>query len=65
LGGGGNGAANAAYNIAETLGGSSIAGPGGIASTNGTRGGGGGGGDGLATSGTGGAGYVRIVTYCA
>ncbi len=64
LGGGGNGAASAAFDRAETRGGSSVAGPGGIDSSNGTRGGGGGGGDSVATSGTGGAGYVRVVTYC-
>lgn len=48
-----------------TLGGSSFAGPGGIIAGAGTRGGGGGGGNGTATFGAGGAGYVRIVTYCA
>lgn len=65
IGGGNNGAASSAFDLAETRGGSSQAGPGGIASSNGTRGGGGGGGDSVATSGTGGAGYVRVVTYCA
>jgi hypothetical protein len=50
---------------AITRGGSSFAGPGGIASAAGIRGGGGGGGFGAATFGAGGAGYVRIVTYCA
>lgn len=65
LGGGGNGTADSGFNRAETLGGSSVAGPGGINSTAGTRGGGGGGGDGATSFGAGGAGYVRIVTYCA
>lgn len=63
LGGGGN-TADAAFNRAETLGGASVAGPGGINSSAGARGGGGGGGDGAATFGAGGAGYVRVVTYC-
>jgi hypothetical protein len=49
---------------ARTLGGSSIAGPGGIASSAGVRGGGGGGGNASASFGAGGAGYVRVVTYC-
>jgi hypothetical protein len=49
----------------DTLGGSSIAGPGGRSSSAGTRGGGGGGGAASATFGAGGAGYVRVVTYCA
>jgi hypothetical protein len=64
LGGGGNGTADATFNRAETLGGASVAGPGGINSSAGTRGGGGGGGDSVATFGAGGAGYVRVVTYC-
>jgi len=63
LGGGGN-TADALFNRAETLGGASVAGPGGINSSAGARGGGGGGGDGAATFGAGGAGYVRVVTYC-
>jgi len=64
LGGGGNGTADATFNRAETLGGASIAGPGGINTTAGTRGGGGGGGDASTSFGAGGAGYVRVVTYC-
>ena len=50
---------------AITLGGSSSAGPGGIGSSDGIRGGGGGGGLGSSSFGTGGNGYVRVVTYCA
>jgi hypothetical protein len=50
--------------IAATLGGASVAGPGGISSSAGTLGGGGGGGHSAATFGAGGAGYVRVVTYC-
>ena len=65
LGGGGNGTADATFNRAETLGGASVAGPGGINTTAGTRGGGGGGGDASTSFGAGGAGYVRVVTYCA
>jgi hypothetical protein len=65
IGGGGNGTADTNFNRAETLGGASVAGPGGIASTAGARGGGGGGGDGATSFGNGGAGYVRVVTYCA
>lgn len=49
---------------AITLGGSSISGPGGVLSAAGIRGGGGGGGFNVATFGAGGAGYVRVVTYC-
>ena len=60
---GGN-SATLGSNMAETVGGSSYAGPGGIASGAGTRGGGGGGGYSAASSGSGGAGYVRVVTYC-
>lgn len=48
-----------------TLGGSSFAGPGGVIAAAGIRGGGGGGGNGTATFGAGGAGYVRVVTFCA
>jgi hypothetical protein len=48
-----------------TGGGSSFAGPGGVAAVSGIRGGGGGGGNGTASFGVGGAGYVRVVTYCA
>lgn len=51
--------------VAETLGGSSFAGPGGLATSAGIRGGGGGGGNDTASFGAGGAGYVRVVTYCA
>jgi hypothetical protein len=65
IGAGGDGAANTLFGRAETLGGASVAGPGGVASSAGLRGGGGGGGDSVATSGAGGAGYVRVVTYCA
>jgi hypothetical protein len=64
-GGGGGNALNSAWNISETIGGSTEAGPGGIASTAGSRGSGGGGGDGAASFGAGGAGYVRVITYCA
>lgn len=50
---------------AITRGGSSLAGPGGLTSIAGIRGGGGGGGLNAPTFGAGGAGYVRVVTYCA
>jgi hypothetical protein len=50
----------------NTAGADSIAGVGGRSSTAGSRGGGGGGGNNNVTSfGAGGAGYVRVVTYCA
>jgi len=70
---GGRAAGTASYSVnvatsdnsPATLGGSSYAGPGGLAAAAGIRGGGGGGGLGTATFGAGGAGYVRIVTYCA
>lgn len=50
--------------LGYTMGGASIAGPGGREAGAGTRGGGGGGGVGATTFGAGGAGYVRVVTYC-
>jgi hypothetical protein len=50
---------------ATSMGGSSSAGRGGRNALAGTRGGGGGGGVGSTSFGAGGAGYVRIVTYCA
>ena len=79
-GGGGAGSGTGAQNIngqlgfggvsgealsAASMGGSSFAGRGGRNSAAGVRGGGGGGGAGAASFGAGGAGYVRIVTYCA
>jgi hypothetical protein len=63
--GAGNNSAVSGGNAAETLGGASVAGPGGIATSAGVRGGGGGGGVQASGFGAGGAGYVRIVTYCA
>lgn len=63
--GAGNNIAVSGGNAAETLGGASVAGPGGIATSAGVRGGGGGGGVQASGFGAGGAGYVRIVTYCA
>jgi hypothetical protein len=62
LGGGGESGDGSAV---DTLGGSSIAGPGGRSGSAGTRGGGGGGGAASTSFGAGGAGYVRVVTYCA
>ena len=50
---------------ATSMGGSSSAGRGGRSAIAGTRGGGGGGGVGSTAFGAGGAGYVRVVTYCA
>ena len=63
--GAGNNSGVVGGNAAETLGGASVAGPGGIAASAGVRGGGGGGGVQASGFGAGGAGYVIVVTYCA